>query len=241
MKRALLSDIHGNATALEAVVRDLENEKVDEIAVLGDICFRGPQPKEALDFVQSLQAKVIKGNADEWIVRGIEQGEVPDAALKTMNEERDWAVTQLDEQDVEDLKNLPETMQLPLTGGEHLFAFHATPNNLFTNVFPDSSDDTLHNLTEADPDASIYAYGHIHLPYLRSMNGKQLINLGSIGLPFDGIPKASYVTVDSKDGDHSIQFHRVRYDVNKVIKELHDKNYPAPDAVTSILTNAKRP
>src|SRR5690625_314515 len=86
MRFAFLSDIHGNATALEAVLHDAANQKVDKIYILGDLCFRGPEPKRVLDLVRSVDATVIKGNADEWMVRGVKKGEVPDAALDIMNQ-----------------------------------------------------------------------------------------------------------------------------------------------------------
>lgn len=64
MKIAFISDIHGNAVALESVLEDIDKKNVDRIIVLGDICFRGPEPKRSLDLVRSLDTYVIKGNAD---------------------------------------------------------------------------------------------------------------------------------------------------------------------------------
>ena len=82
MKLAFISDIHGNATALDAVLQDIKNKNVDKVYVLGDICYRGLEPQRSLELVQSLHTDVIKGNADEWVVRGVQQGEVPDPAWK---------------------------------------------------------------------------------------------------------------------------------------------------------------
>ncbi|GAA5346504.1 metallophosphoesterase family protein [Planifilum fimeticola] len=70
MRVAFIADIHGNGVALDAVLEDIEKRKVDRIAVLGDIAFRGPEPKRVLERVRSLPADVIKGNADEWTARG---------------------------------------------------------------------------------------------------------------------------------------------------------------------------
>ena len=82
MKIAFISDIHGNAVALDAVLNDIEKKKVDKIYVLGDISYRGPEPKRALELVRSLNTDVIKGNADEWVVRGVREGEVQQVRLK---------------------------------------------------------------------------------------------------------------------------------------------------------------
>ena len=111
MKLAFISDIHGNATALDAVLQDIKNKNVDKVYVLGDICYRGPEPQRSLDLVQSLHTDVIKGNADEWVVRGVQQGEVPDPALEMMNKERDWIVSHLESDSIEYLKNLPTELK----------------------------------------------------------------------------------------------------------------------------------
>ena len=71
MKIAFVSDIHGNATALEAVLADIEKKKADKVVVMGDISYRGPEPKKSLDLVRNLNTAVIKGNADEWLHRGV--------------------------------------------------------------------------------------------------------------------------------------------------------------------------
>ena len=74
MRYAFISDIHGNAVALEAVLKDIEVKQADKIIVLGDVAYRGPEPKKSVELIQSLETDVIKGNADEWIVRGVREG-----------------------------------------------------------------------------------------------------------------------------------------------------------------------
>src|SRR5690625_1313038 len=142
MKIAFISDIHGNAVALEAVLADLREKNVDEVFVLGDICFRGPEPKRSLEIIQALNTDVIKGNADEWIVRGINEGEVPNEALGMMNKERDWAASKIDNDQLNYLKGLPAELNLEF-GNIKIHTFHATPNSLFDIVQPSASDQTL--------------------------------------------------------------------------------------------------
>ena len=93
MRIAFISDIHGNATALDGVLADINQRNVEKIFVLGDLCFRGPEPQRSLDLVRSLNTEVIKGNADEWVVRGIKEGEVPDSALGMMTRQG-WIFSQ---------------------------------------------------------------------------------------------------------------------------------------------------
>ena len=82
---------------LDAVLQDMKEKQVEKVFVLGDLCYRGTEPKRSLELVKSLNCDVIKGNADEWVVRGVREGEVPDQALEMMNKERDWTVSKLDE------------------------------------------------------------------------------------------------------------------------------------------------
>ncbi|MBT2686218.1 metallophosphoesterase [Bacillus sp. ISL-37] len=72
MKLAFIFDIHGNAKALEAVLEDIKARNVNKTYVLGDICYRGPEPQRSLNLVRELNSEVIKGNANEWVVRGVQ-------------------------------------------------------------------------------------------------------------------------------------------------------------------------
>src|SRR5699024_10606945 len=142
MKLAFIADIHGNATALNAVLKDINKQKVDEVFVLGDVCYRGLDPLATLDMIRALQVRVIKGNADEWITRGVRKGEVRDDALEIMQLERDWTVTQLDDSSLDYLEKLPSQLNIEQESIK-IHAFHATPTSLFDVVTPDVSDETL--------------------------------------------------------------------------------------------------
>lgn len=225
MKAAFISDIHGNAFALEAVLEDIAKKQIDQIYVLGDLCFRGPNPKQALDLIRSLNANVIKGNADEWVVRGIQKGEVPDEALDVMKKEREWTVAHLDSTDIDYLQNLPQTLQLDLNGTD-ILAFHATPNSLFDIIRPDTDDVQLEKRLMAGNMADFYIYGHIHLPYIRFLKGKTVLNIGSVGLPFDGQAKASYGIVEAEDGNVHVSIERVNYDIEKTVQQYLENDYP---------------
>ncbi len=241
MKIAFLSDIHGNAVALEAVLADLDKRQVDKVCVLGDLAYRGPEPKRAIALVRSLSADVIKGNADEWTIRGVRLGEVPAHLLEMMNREREWIVERLDEDDLAYLRKLPEALSLPLGDSLHLHAFHATPHSLFDVVTPDQSRDVLREKLMADEAANLYVYAHIHLPYVRYVNGKCVVNVGSVGLPFDGLPQASYAIVET-DGDRfRVTIERVPYDVEAVIRQYREGDYPNLEKMTRVVREAVSP
>lgn len=238
MRVAFISDIHGNATALEAVLKDIENKVVDRIYVLGDLCFRGPEPKRSLELVRQLNTHVIKGNADEWVVRGVNKGEVPDAALDIMNKERDWTVSQLDVESLGYLEKLPVKLALEF-GGLKVKAFHATPDSLFEVVLPSESDELINNKMMEGDNADIFIYAHIHKPFIRYIEGKCIMNIGSVGLPFDGMIKSSYGLIEINDDGWQISIVRVSYDVNKVIKQINESTYPNVELIRKILINGK--
>lgn len=237
MKLAFISDIHGNAVALEAVLADIKQQQVDRILVLGDLCYRGPEPKRALELVRALRTNVIKGNADEWVIRGVEKGEVPDQALEMMNMEKEWIAANLDGESIDYLRNLPEELELEFEGVK-IHAFHATPASLFEVVLPDEKDETIISKMMVK-EADVYVYAHIHKPYVRYLNGKCLVNIGSVGLPFDGLRKAAYMILDVKEDNFSASIRRVDYDVARVINQFNESDYPNAELLTNILKNAR--
>ena len=237
MKFAFISDIHGNATALEAVLTDIAQRKIDRVVVLGDLCYRGPEPKRALELIRGLETDVVKGNADEWVIRGVEKGEVPDQALEMMNKEREWIRGKLNEESIAYLRKLPNDLLLELEGVK-IHAFHATPSSLFDVVPPDEKDETIVSKMMVK-EADVYVYAHIHKPFVRYLNGKCLINIGSVGLPFDGMKKASYMVLEIVEGSFQSSIIRVGYDIEKVINQFRDSDYPNIDQLTGILRNAR--
>jgi putative phosphoesterase len=236
MKLAFISDIHGNAIALDAVLKDIKQKEIDQIFVLGDIAYRGPEPQRSVDLVRALNVDVIKGNADEWVVRGVREEEVPEAVHSAMNEERDWTVFNLNDESVEYLKNLPTELKLEFDS-IHIHAFHATPTSLFDVVQPDESNETLQEKL-MQHQADIFIYGHIHKPFVRFIDGKCVINTGSVGLPFDGLNKSAYALVEIGENDFQASIVRVDYDVNDAIKQFRESDYPNKEFMTNLFENA---
>jgi putative phosphoesterase len=238
MKIAFISDIHGNAIALDAILEDIKKHGIDKIYVLGDICYRGPEPKRSLDLVRSLHTEVIKGNADEWVVRGVREGEVADKVLELMNLERQWIVEQLEPSDIEYLDSLPVQLNLTIEGVQ-ISAFHATPTSLFDIVLPNADDNHIETSLMQAQGSQVFVYAHIHKPYIRFINGKVIMNIGSVGLPFDGLAKASYGLVEVEGGHIKTSIRRVNYDLESVVALYHEVNYPNAEMMSKIIRNAK--
>lgn len=236
MKLAFISDIHGNSEALKAVLNDIEKRHVDKIVVLGDLCYRGINPKESLQLVRQLNTDVIKGNANQWVVHGVRKGEVSDTVLDQMNSEREWAANQLDSGDLDYLAQLPIDFTYEKEG-VRLHGFHATPLDLFKVVQPEQTD--LIKETFFTKEADLYIYAHIHKSFIRTIDGKMVMNLGSVGMPFDGVRKASYGIVEIEKGSFSVNLIKVDYDVEKVLQQLEESDYPNKDFLIKVLAKAR--
>lgn len=236
MRLAFISDIHGNATALEAVLEDIKKQHIDKIYVLGDLCYRGPEPQVSLDLVQSLDADVIKGNADEWVIRGVGDTEVPENVQEMMSKERDWTVANINKEGMDYLRNLTTEVNVEVDKVS-IHAFHATPTSLFDVVPSDASDAILSEELMVSA-ADIFIYGHIHKAYVRFIGGKCIINTGSVGLPFDGLNKASYAIVDINGDQMEASIVRVSYDLGKVVEQFKESDYPNKELMISLLNHA---
>ncbi|TSB46968.1 metallophosphoesterase family protein [Alkalicoccobacillus porphyridii] len=240
MKLAFLSDIHGNATALEAVLNELNQQEIDKIYILGDLCFRGPEPKRVLEIIHGLSnVEVIKGNADEWLTDGFRDGEFPEDALAVLNEERNWTLQRLTDEDLDYLIQLPKEILLDELDSI-IHAFHATPDSLY-EVVPADDAQKIEDVIMQKDEADIYIYGHTHIPYVRSMHGKSVINTGSVGLPFDGHPLASYVVVDIEEGRHRFHLNRVPYNREHVVELYRQSGYPNLKALGTVIYYGVRP
>ena len=88
-------------------------------------------------------------------------------------------------------------------------------------------------------EAKLYVYAHIHKPYIRYLNGKVIMNIGSVGLPFDGMNKASYGIVEIQEDGFRTSIERVSFDIEKVIQQYQEKGYPNADMMTQVLRKAR--
>ena len=227
LKILVISDIHGNLAALEAVC-----EKADMIFCLGDIVNYGPYPKACIEKVRGLTDKVVRGNHDNAIGRNMDCGcsikykELSDAGkIFTKNalsaEEKDF------------LGNLPITFNIEVEGRKFVLS-HGTPRgDIYKYLRPDVSDKQWESELK-DINADTVFIGHTHLPMVREINGMTVVNPGSVGQPRDGIPMVSYAIWD----DGLVEIKRVHYDIEATIKGLRATNMPSSQV--TILTRILR-
>lgn len=216
MKILILSDIHGNLAALEAI-----HEKADMVFCLGDIVNYGPYPKVCIERVKELTDKVVQGNHDNAIGKDMDCGcsvkykELSDAG-------KIFAKAALNESEKGFLGNLPLTIKTELGGKKFLFSHGSPSGNIYKYLRPAVSDTELENELK-DVDADFVFIGHTHLPMVRKINGITVVNPGSVGQPRDGIPMASYAVWT----DGLVEIKRAHYDIEATVRGLKATNIPS--------------
>jgi predicted phosphodiesterase len=223
MRIAILSDVHGNLTALDAVVADVLQRAPDRVLHGGDLVLLGAQPAQVVDRIRELGWPGVLGNTDELLWRGDEQTHQERLApklkeqLRLMFQECAPATAELlGHERVAWLRDLPAEARI-----DGLAIVHAAPGDLWRAPQPSAEDSEL--LAAYLPlAAETAAYGHIHRPFVRRLNALTVANCGSVGMPWDGDPRASYLLID----DGVPRLIRVAYDVERETAILRAGRYP---------------
>ncbi len=148
MQIAVISDMHGNDLAFEAVEADIQKQKIDQIVCLGDAVQGGPQPVEIVRRLRRLNCLVVMGNADAWLVSGVETADegIPPERLKKMGEIRNWSLAQLTEDDIDFIANFQPTVTIPLEDGLDLLCFHGSPTSFDDVILPTASEEEFQKI-----------------------------------------------------------------------------------------------
>lgn len=239
MKIAIISDMHGNLEALKATLKDIEKRKVDKIICLGDIIAKGVHPKECIELIREKCEIVLQGNCDLYFsTEHNDINEMPEQEQKRIK----WNQSLIDDKDRKYLLNLPFSHEFYMSGSL-VRLFHATPsvnNKAILNV---DRIETKYQMflpsknTKSQKKADVVIYGHIHHPYMDKIYNKTIINVGSVGNPFDVIrnknkdsnvletTKSNYLIIEGEYGSKeytseiSFQFIKVPYNIDKELED----------------------
>lgn len=230
-KIAIISDIHGNKPALEAVFKDIELNGADKIICLGDIVGKGANFSDVIDMCREKCDTVITGNWDRFL-------------SDPLSKHGQWYRERIPKDRLEYLAGLPETISFYLSG-KYVRLFHAHPHDLFSRVQNFSPvEDKLgmfeipklkRAVDDEERESDIVGYGDVHEAYVKYLKGtKILFNVGSVGTPYDNTPMPSYVILEGNYGgrevsNFSISFHRVEYDRELAIKQAIEVDLPKID------------
>lgn len=222
---ALISDIHGNKVALEAVLDDIKSKGIasKNIYCLGDIVGYGPDPNGVIELLKSNHITTVLGNYDEAIGFYLPScgchinSEIE--RIKTMNS-LTWTDKHTSEKNKAFLRELDENIVINRSGKSILLT-HATPYSINDYIYENNMEEQSEIVEELEED--ILIYGHTHLPYFKKIGHKYIINAGSVGRPKGRDYRANYVLLKI-DKDINVEFVRVTYDVERVAREIENSD-----------------
>src|SRR4051812_8483704 len=238
MRTALISDVHGNAVALDAVLSDLERDPVDQVVCLGDMIQGGSQPTEVVRRLRELACPVVLGNADAFLLD-------PAAGEEDKTERqlavRAWTLAQIGDDGAAFIEAFRPTVDVSLGDGRRLLAFHGSPASFDDIVLPQLEEDEFRRLL-GPPAANVLAGGHVHLQWLRRYGDSTFLNPGSVGLAYDHAQPddaddlrvdamAEYARLDVEGDRLQIAFRRIPFDRDAVLAAIDASGMPYADSL----------
>jgi putative phosphoesterase len=227
----VLSDVHGNAVALEAVRQALRGEKPDLVAVAGDLALNGPDPAGAVDLLRQMEADgaaIVSGNTDIAVADFDYTAAFPwltDGVPEAFQAAAEWAHDELGDDRLAWLRRLPAERRLRAEDGTMILVCHASPGSQ-TAGFDQALDPSVILERVSRTDARIIACGHTHLPDVKDLGWKVIVNDGSAGYVFDGDPTASWARVDIEGGEVTAEIRRTEFDALAVANAISARGLP---------------
>lgn len=230
MKTGIVSDIHGNLVALDAVLGDLRREGVDQVVCLGDVPAKGPYPHEVLERIRELGCVTVMGNTDASLlaVDLREQVEGLASDQRRLGEIFLWNLEQLTSDDRRFMEGFPLTATISLGDGKTLLCFHGSPRSCRDTILASTPTQDVEIMLREAPRADIYAGGHTHQQMLRAFGDATIINPGEIfGTrlgPVLGLTQYAIITVER--GRLAVDFRRLTFDLQKVFSTARARKIP---------------
>ena len=243
MKIAVISDIHGNMEALNAVMKDIEDKKCEKVFVLGDYAMAGPEPSSVVGFFWTKKFdsnfSMIQGNTDLMIASYDEE------LYKTLKEKapvmaealkNDAEILTPDEKSF--LKELPAQLEVE-AGGVKFLLVHGSPRKNNEDILPDTPLEKVEKMLEYVL-ADVVLCGHTHIPCgFQTSLKKTVVNAGSVGRPFTPKPQACYLIIDVVEGKCIFEHQFVDYDKEKAAKKLMRRPFEGADKLAKTLLDPK--
>lgn len=232
MRIALISDIHGNVVALEAVLADIDRHSVDQIIFLGDAVTLGPHPQEVITLLRNLDCPCIMGNHDDFVLHA--EQFLQDNHAVEMKERMAWTVAQLSAADLDYLREFQAWIQIELNDAQQLLCFHGSPRSFHEFILATTPADALDEMLDGHA-ATVMVGGHSHVQMLRRHRATLVVNAGSVGdpfeqMPFVGRPKtlpwAEYAIVASANRAIGVELRRVPLDLGAIKERASQSDMP---------------
>ncbi|PJI09014.1 MULTISPECIES: metallophosphoesterase family protein [Clostridium] len=221
MKIAVLSDIHGNLTALNAVLKDIKKLGINKFIIAGDHIIDCPNPNEVLEKIKTLDAYIIKGNREEYLLDYYKGKHDEWNKYKQMGAIL-YTYNIISEDNMKYIDGLPEQLRISLPQMDDIRVVHGSPYRINEELFPDKHlerlEKTLKNLKE-----QVLICGHTHYAWSKEINNKLIVNPGSVGVPFNENKSAEYAVLTWSGAKWKVSHHQVKYDL-KELQQLFLEN-----------------
>jgi predicted phosphodiesterase len=244
---AVLADVHGNLPALEAVLLDIEQQDVDGIIAAGDYLTSGPSPVEVVRLLRSLDAWMIRGNAEGYFL-SYRAGDAPETWYKSYQwAGMRWSYQQLDSETLDFIARLPEERVLApggsaLDGATPIRVVHGSPHSPSERLFPDADPIALGWFREAGllpPDRDpprlertldpigepVLVCAHTHIPWVQGDGARLALNPGAVSLSFVGDARARYALLAWVDDRWQVEHRAVPYGLDRVRQDFHASGF----------------
>ena len=236
MRIGFISDIHGNFTALEAVLADIKKQHIDQLICLGDTVSLGPQPREVLDALREWDAITIMGNHDQATLepeRCVEY-EITEHLIPDLF----WGREQLSREDLQFIGAFEMTRTIHFLEDIELLAYHGSPKATTHLVLATTPTETLDDYFKEQP-ASVFIGGHSHIQMQRRHGKKLFLNSGSVGNAFKFaftpgnppslLPWAEYAIVEQDGNALHADMRRVYFDTDALIDRVKTSGLPGTE------------
>lgn len=255
MKIAIFSDVHGNLTALETVLADIDRQSPDHIVFAGDLCLMGSRPSACIALLQARpEIFAIHGNTDLMIGNPLSPPDEADEATKAryqqINATSDWVRAQLSAAELTWLHNLPFSLRIGPTraASDDLLIVHANPKDVDSPILPTDAvqQQRFGKVSHSQPDAeleplfenvtaAVMAYGHVHLPNIRQWGTMTLANISSVSLPMDADARAKYGVLTWVNGRWTVTHHALEYNIAAEQTAVQQAQFPGWEGVVQRL------
>jgi putative phosphoesterase len=233
MRIAFISDIHGNFTAFQAVLADMDSQNIDQIVCLGDVVTMGPQPVEVLKVLRKMDCLFIKGNHDAAVLNPeiAAQYEITHYLIPDLL----WCRDQITADDLNFINSFKSVQDIKLLNGMSILAFHGSPLSPTDIIQATTPVETL-DAYFGENTADIFIGGHSHIQMQRRYGDKFILNSGSVGNVFKYVytpgivpsllPWAEYMIISQTETSLSIDSRRVYFDTNELLQKVKESNLP---------------
>jgi predicted phosphodiesterase len=226
MRVAVFSDVQGNRPALEVAVDHILAWRPDLVVMAGDLVNRGPSSLACLEQFDLLRQSEgwlpVQGNHEEWVLRCGSEAPVDDLDAE-MRRFADWTFRQIGGA-AEKLRGWPDHLSFHAPGGDDwVHVAHGTLAGNRDGVSPSMSDPNLRGRIPAG--VALFVTAHTHKPLQRLIDGIQVVNVGSVGSPFDGDPRASYGQMEYVRGRWQSRIVRLGYDRQRTARDFWESGF----------------